>query len=228
MTLSRLHSLSHILLALLVPVWWSAAYGQRPSLGLLAICAWLGLLPDIDSQTSTVGRLLPELSRQIERYVGHRTLTHSLLAVGFLAGSLALVTPDWSILTLAYASHIVLDMLVGGNIGVTLLWPLSQRFKLGHINSASRGELVLTSFFGLLLILPVLAPTTAAQVQAMIPKQSTPTPTATPRPPVPTLVSMRIDHVFDIDTEIQVPVGHSPHNGQLVPDPVHWRPTLIA
>ncbi|MCB0127205.1 MAG: metal-dependent hydrolase, partial [Caldilineaceae bacterium] len=228
MTLSRLHSISHILFALLVPIWWSAALGETPSVGLLVICAWLGLLPDIDSQASTVGRLIPELARQIERYVGHRTLTHSVLMVGVLAGILWLVTPDWLVLALAYASHILLDMIVGGNTGVVLLWPLPARFKLGHINSASRGELILTSGFGLLLILPMLAPTTAAQVQAMIPQQPTPTPTATPRPPVPTLVSLRVDHVIDLEQEIKVRVGQPLAKGQLVADLVYWRATVIA
>ena len=52
----------------------------------VAVTALVGaLLPDVDTPTSPIGRVCPPLARWLERRVGHRTLTHSLLGLG-LAG----------------------------------------------------------------------------------------------------------------------------------------------
>ena len=79
--LTRLGTLVHILVALLVPIWWATLTAGSLSPGLLVLCGLLGLLPDIDTATSHIGRLAPELSVVIERRWGHRTITHSLWAV---------------------------------------------------------------------------------------------------------------------------------------------------
>ncbi|NBV83036.1 DUF4184 family protein [bacterium] len=46
----------------------------------IVLCAILGsLAPDIDHPTSTIGRLVPWISKPIERKYGHRAVTHSLI-----------------------------------------------------------------------------------------------------------------------------------------------------
>lgn len=191
---------------------------------MLTLCGVCGLLPDIDTATSHIGRLLPEISLAIERRWGHRTLTHSLAAVLLVALVTLPLTGQW-LLTLAYASHILLDMLIGGKRGVALLWPLHYRFSLGHIQPASPSELAIGLLALALVVMPLLAPALAIQATAIIPQAPTATPTPTP---VPTLVTIRVDHVYEVDAEILVAVGDRVTQGQQVANLLHWRATLQA
>lgn len=225
MALSRLGPVVHIIAGLIPLAWIHMATGgslrNPPNLGLALLCAMLALLPDIDSHASLLGRFLPEISRYIERHYGHRTITHSIaanLVVGVCAYTLA---PDWLPLTLAYASHLLIDMIVGGNAGVPLFWPAPWRFKLMHVAPASRGELVIGALALALALLPFATPRVASQAQAMIPRQPTPTPTKTPAPtptPAPTLVVVRVAHVYHVESEILVQAGDVITTGQLLAD----------
>lgn len=83
------------------------------------------LLPDIDTQSSGIGRYARPVSHFIETRFGHRTITHSLLFTAILCGllfPLALYSPGvWYAFLYGYLSHLLLDTL---NInGVPLLWP---------------------------------------------------------------------------------------------------------
>jgi micrococcal nuclease len=228
--LSRLGPLVHILTALIVPIWWAVLSDHALSPGMLILCAIFSLLPDIDTATSHIGRLLPDVSVAIERRWGHRTLTHSFGAVLLVALLTLPLTGQW-FLVLAYLSHILLDMLIGGNRGVALLWPLRYRFSLGHIHPASPGELMIGLFALALVVVPLLIPTLAVQATAIIPKEPTPTPTRTPTAtptPAPTLVTIRIDHVYVVDAEILVQVGDQVSKGQPVANLIHWRATVQA
>ncbi|MBK1620605.1 hypothetical protein CKO42_19660 [Lamprobacter modestohalophilus] len=60
-----------------------------------------GLSPDLDTRTSYIGRVLRLNSGTLERYVGHRTFTHSLLLQG-IAGLLA-----WWLLPGGYALALI-------------------------------------------------------------------------------------------------------------------------
>jgi len=86
------------------------------------------VLPDIDSGSTLVGRLCPPLTRHLETRFGHRTLTHSALAVGatvVLLLPLAFLERDlYLCLILGYASHPVLDSMTV--TGVQLFYPFSQ------------------------------------------------------------------------------------------------------
>ena len=212
MNLSQLGPLVHALIAIL-PLAWNYAFNPNRDLtsGLILFCVLLGLLPDIDTQASYIGRIFPDLSRALERSVGHRTLTHSLLAL-FVVGLLTrLLTPDWILLTAAYGSHIALDMIVGGRAGVMLFWPWKQSFHLFSIPAASSGELTIAIFAAIFVLVPFTMPTTAAQIQSVLPVLPTFTPTRLPTftpAPVPTLVSIKIEHVFNA-AEIQVSAGDS-------------------
>jgi len=96
------------------------------------------LLPDIDTTTSGIGRYCKPLSGLLERKLGHRTLTHSLLGLGLFglfASPLLLVAPGaWAWLLVGVLSHSLLDT---ANItGVPLLWPARVELVLVHNRGA--------------------------------------------------------------------------------------------
>jgi len=81
-----------------------------------------GLLPDIDEPRSMIGRPFFFLSTPLNMAVGHRTLTHSLLAV--LAVWLVLLpfSREMAMAAVAgIAAHIIGDMVTGK---VQVLWPV--------------------------------------------------------------------------------------------------------
>jgi membrane-bound metal-dependent hydrolase YbcI (DUF457 family) len=85
-------------------------------------------LPDIDTAASYPGRLIPPLSRFLERRFGHRTLTHSVAFIAALAVLLLpirLVNADILVCILTgYSSHPFLDTMTVH--GVKLFYPLSS------------------------------------------------------------------------------------------------------
>ncbi|MCX6132604.1 MAG: metal-dependent hydrolase [Ignavibacteriales bacterium] len=92
------------------------------------IIAIASTLPDIDTAASYPGRVVPSLSRFLERRFGHRTLTHS---VAFMVGLAVLLLPirlvnaDIFVCILAgYSSHPFLDTMTVH--GVKLFYPLSS------------------------------------------------------------------------------------------------------
>jgi membrane-bound metal-dependent hydrolase YbcI (DUF457 family) len=83
------------------------------------------LLPDVDSPTSAIGRLVPFISVPLERRWGHRTVIHSLLA---LAGIAVLTAPllflsrtAYCALLIGYLSHLIADCATKS--GVPLFYP---------------------------------------------------------------------------------------------------------
>ncbi|NDC83366.1 DUF4184 family protein [bacterium] len=83
-----------------------AIYGPAIALILLAVfgveasfhwtivfCAILGsLAPDLDYPTSTIGRLVPWISKPLERKFGHRSITHSAIGTVVATAVFALIT----------------------------------------------------------------------------------------------------------------------------------------
>jgi membrane-bound metal-dependent hydrolase YbcI (DUF457 family) len=114
-----------------------AAAGMENSTALTA--SLFALLPDIDHPESMIGRLLPSVSKNIQRKYGHRTVTHSLFAIMTIAIILLplLLVPRvlqwggsfWSGMyaaaLLAFSSHIFIDLF--NKSGVRLLAPVSQK-----------------------------------------------------------------------------------------------------
>src|SRR2546421_10205033 len=93
---------------------------------VFALALALALAPDLDTPRSLIGQLCLPLSSALERRIGHRTVTHSLLALALVAGAASLLLPAWwQVLTAAYASHLALDLLIGPQ-GLMLFWPLTQ------------------------------------------------------------------------------------------------------
>jgi inner membrane protein len=66
------------------------------------------ILPDIDTQSSTVGKLFPWVSRRIERRWGHRTITHSWL-------SLLIITI--LLIPISYTIDVLFDAPLPGGLG---------------------------------------------------------------------------------------------------------------
>jgi inner membrane protein len=134
---------------------------QRHDCWALAVVA--SGLPDIDLPPAKIGRLFWFVSVLLERRFGHRTLTHSavaLLAVAVLAAPLWFLNPlfFWAVLG-GYGSHRWIDRL---NIrGVDLFWPSPlRRVTPGNRNwrlqVGSQGEMMLLS--GLLVAAAALYP----------------------------------------------------------------------
>jgi len=104
-------------------------YGDVPPL-IFAVSMLLALLPDLDTPKSLVGAMLKPISVQIERTVGHRTATHSVLALMLVAVGAYIFTPSWwLVLAGAYSSHLALDLLIGLQ-GITLFWPSGEFLTL--------------------------------------------------------------------------------------------------
>ena len=86
------------------------------------------VLPDIDTGSSFVGRVLPPLTRFLERRFGHRTLTHSFPFAAFLF--LLFLVPLlagidlFACVLVGYVSHPLLDTCTPN--GVRLFYPFSE------------------------------------------------------------------------------------------------------
>ncbi len=143
---------SHVLVG--AGAWVAAArLGGMVSGDALAVGAAMAgsLLPDIDHPSSWLGRRLWVVSKPLSKLIGHRGLTHSLLAV---VGGLALVQaihPSTVVARLAeplvvgYLSHLAADALTPA--GVPLLWPLKRRFRLPLCASGGAMELLVVLAF---------------------------------------------------------------------------------
>lgn len=90
------------------------------------------LLPDIDHPKSWLGRRLLPISLPLTMLVGHRGITHSLLAVvgmafvltfyGGVAGGVV------TALCIGYVVHLSGDFVT--NSGIPLFWPIKRRYRL--------------------------------------------------------------------------------------------------
>lgn len=96
---------------------------EPSSLGLVALGT---ALPDIDHPNSTIGSQFKWLSWPIRVVFGHRTITHSLIAVGAL-WYLATIFPWLNPLLFGYVGHLVGDWLTPA--GLKLFWPFSKIHK---------------------------------------------------------------------------------------------------
>jgi inner membrane protein len=98
---------------------------------LLVTVALASVLPDIDYTKSIIGKCFYPIARFIQRHYGHRTITHSLLALIFLTALVGLVqssfTPQGhyaSVFAVAYGSHLLLDACT--KQGIPLLYPFKR------------------------------------------------------------------------------------------------------
>lgn len=117
--------------------------------GAAVLAAAGALLPDIDHPRSWAGRRLRIISVPLSGIVGHRGVTHSLLAA---AACLALLASHgWggqaAPLMIGYLSHLLADACTAG--GVPLLWPKRSHYGLKLFRTGSLGEYVTVGALGL-------------------------------------------------------------------------------
>ncbi len=128
--------------------------GHPPALPEAAAAGVAALLPDLDKRTGYVGRWLPWLSGPIESAVGHRTATHSLLAVAAVAIVAWPLPTGWYLAVVAgFASHAIADMMTPS--GVAWFWPARARCVIPgnaayRIEAMSIPELWVAVMIGLL------------------------------------------------------------------------------
>ncbi len=128
---------------------------MRPTQEEAALALLGGLLPDLDSKASYIGRFAPHTSDWLERQFGHRSFTHSAL-VQLLAGGLALwLLPFGFALALmaGWVSHSWADMMTKG--GVAWFWPARVRCVLPG-NPDYRMEVAKGGELGFLLVVALL------------------------------------------------------------------------
>ncbi|HEV2651706.1 MAG TPA: metal-dependent hydrolase [Rhizomicrobium sp.] len=106
----------------------------------IALTAAGALLPDIDHPGSWFGRRLLFISLPLALIVGHRGVTHSLIAVAAGIGALLYYGLDGyaAPLVVGYLSHLLGDAFTPS--GVPLLWPLKPRFSLNLMRTNSLVE----------------------------------------------------------------------------------------
>ncbi len=123
----------------------AALTGLKVTPASLGLAVLASTLPELDHERSEIGQLFRSLSRWIARKYGHRTLTHSFVALGLLgaAASPLLVLGHselWWALLLGYFSHLILDVLTPK--GVCLFWPSLTPVGFGEarIKPGTAGE----------------------------------------------------------------------------------------
>lgn len=212
---SRLGVVSHLLAALIPFSWFPIFGGSFGGFAVFFLSIFLGLLPDIDTHASHIGKIFPFISQPIERRFGHRTITHSLLAVVVIgAFTRFFYADDWGVLTSAYLSHLLLDMVIGA--GIPLFFPAHLHFYFLRMKGGGAAEAIVTGMLAVVVLLPFTFPSVAQSASNIIPE---PTPIVTPLPtstPQPANFEIRIAHIYDIDSEILVAVGDVVERGQLL------------
>lgn len=131
-------------------LWWGVAQatGQPTEPAALGLAALGSLLPDIDHPQSWAGKRLALVSIPLAALIGHRGVTHSLIAVaGFVAllaglGVNHLAAP----LAVGYLAHLLADALTVS--GVPLLWPSRRPYGLRLIRTGSLAEIALIAVLG--------------------------------------------------------------------------------
>jgi len=108
----------------------SVVSGHNPALGEGLLAAACGLLPDLDKRQGIIGRMFPMISEPLDYYIGHRTLTHSLLFLGAFGLALWYLLPFgvWLAIISGTTSHVFVDMMTPS--GVELFWPSKVRAVL--------------------------------------------------------------------------------------------------
>lgn len=96
------------------------------------------LLPDIDHPKSWLGRRIPFISIPLSALVGHRGITHSMIALIVIQAMMLVaiymlrqgqgswLAPALTGVGIGYLSHLLADWL--SNTGIPLLWPNKKRF----------------------------------------------------------------------------------------------------
>lgn len=115
------------------------------------------LLPDIDHPKSFLGRRVRFLSVPISATLGHRGLTHSLIAIilfsMFLASFAESLPSVITALCIGYLSHLLGDFMTKG--GIPLFYPIRARIRMPFaFRTGGKTEMVLGGGMLIYLIYP--------------------------------------------------------------------------
>lgn len=120
------------------------------------------LLPDIDHPQSWLGRKIKFISVPISRFFGHRSITHSFVAIflyiHLINNNFLLKIFPYDIMEafiISYIGHIIADCLTPS--GVPLLWPFFFRLRIPIIRTHKK-NLYEKFFCILILIFSILYP----------------------------------------------------------------------
>ena len=210
-----------------------------PPVFILALI--LALLPDCDTPKSIIGSLLFPLSLSIERSIGHRTATHSVMAVALVAAlAYFWLHPWWWVLAGAYATHLLIDLLIGPS-GIALFWPGDERMTLAGWRddgpAPQRLLLILLPIITLVALWPTLGPVLQPSIDTAVAVANPiaePTPTRTPTPTREAAPAIHVSFTLPPDvplSALQVQEGDTITEGHLLaqwtraPPPAHPTPT---
>lgn len=156
---------AYLLWALVLYLMLSLLIGLRAD-PILFIPLGLGaLVPDLDSQSSMLGRALPFISRRLEASLGRHQGWHSLAALALVALFTAPLicvagARAWYALSLGFFCHLLLDILHPE--GAMLFWPISRtRYSVlkeftGFFGDAGERKLVIAlAIVAMVLLLAV-------------------------------------------------------------------------
>jgi inner membrane protein len=138
---------SHVVVGIAAWTWVAPHLGLPPlDPRALALTTLGALLPDIGHSASWVGRRLRVASRPLAALIGHRGVTHSVVAAlacllllrwqGFIRG---VIDP----LVIGYLSHLAADLLTSS--GLRLEWPLRQRQAIPLCRTGSLSESIIVA-----------------------------------------------------------------------------------
>lgn len=156
-----LHNATYVLLAATFYLVLALLARQAVQPLLLLPLAVGALLPDLDSQSSLPGRLLPFVSRRLEARLGHRGKWHSLginAAIAILTLPLLLISGWllWAAISLGFLAHLLVDLL--DREGLTIFWPLSHtRYFLGSPRTRAGSSVRHRLAMALLALIVILA-----------------------------------------------------------------------
>jgi|GEM_PF-885846 len=112
---------------------------------LLSGAAIGSIIPDIDNRRSHIGQRAKKISKAINKYGGHRGITHSILGL-IIAYLLLSIVGNYTKLInfiyykvfslgvlIGYISHLIFDIITVG--GIPLFYPIKKRFRFFYLKS---------------------------------------------------------------------------------------------
>ena len=110
------------------------------------------IIPDIDNRRSYIGQKAKAISKTINKYGGHRGITHSILGLAILILFLLGIGSFTQLIeyvyfkylcygiAIGYISHLAFDIITIG--GIPLFYPVKKRFRLFKLRSDKYQNLI--------------------------------------------------------------------------------------
>ena len=119
------------------------------------------LLPDLDHPRSKLGRKVLPVSLILWLVIGHRGMSHSLVAwgiIGTIAAAVSIYAPTLTLplsgLALGYGVHLLGDAMTYS--GIPLMWPARKRYRIGGGLFATGGLMEYVALFGWMAVCTVI------------------------------------------------------------------------